>query len=311
MKDQCWKHGKKLRRLSVCIAAVGVFGALPAAANIIDSLSAEAFAAAGSTQDSVGPVTGSPSVTASASAFDGGDSGSGFAFGNNSGVFGVFANAFGSAEGEGRFSRSWEITNDAAFAQNYTFDFFIYGGSMGADTDVVGASSLARYLLDIVFNGVELFTSHAQINSAGELTTSGTALDGAFHSGNFYSWQNTYLSFDLGTLAAGDSWTLQYDLVGYAFGDYGPGGRPADCDFDGYGYGGGIIAFGGGGLEGSACNVQASVGIGDPFNIGVDGFEPATFRATPASAVPEPGALGLLGLSLAAMFGFRRRLRRT
>ncbi|MCC5887093.1 MAG: PEP-CTERM sorting domain-containing protein [Gammaproteobacteria bacterium] len=305
MKHQDRKHGGKLSRLSLCIAAVGVFGSLPASAGIIDTLSAEAFAVAGASA----PVNAHPfvtptSVTASASAFDGSDFGGGFAFGNDAGVFGVFAEAFGNAQGEGRFSRSWEITNDATFAQNYTFDFFIYGGSMSAETEVSGATSLARYFLDILFNGMELFTSHAQINGAGELSTSGNALNGASQSGNFYSWQNTYLSFDLGTLDAGDSWILEYDLVSYAFGDYGPGGRPLDCD-----NGDGIIAFDSSGY-GSPCGLWSSVAIGDPLNIGFAGFEPAAFRVTSAAAVPEPGALGLLSLSLAALFGFRRRLRR-
>ena len=296
------------RKLPALVAGICLFGALPASASIISLLEAEVDGQAGtdSFSNSDSGATGFVQAFGSAFEADVGNSNAN-AFGNDTGVFFVGAFAEGRASATSEFIHTWTITNTAAFAQTYTFDFFIYFGSISAGNDgLPGSDGSASYALDILLDGTSLYRSAASIDSDGNLTEEGVQLDGASLSGLQYSWNGTNVSLDLGLLGPGDTSILRYELVGTAFGDYDI--LAGDC-FDGYG---GEIPTDGGDvapqvvIEVGSC--FSEVRFGDPFSFGAQPLFPTTFTSTPA-AVPEPGTLGLFGVGLASLLALRRRLR--
>ena len=127
----------------------------------------------------------------------------------------------------------------------------------------------------------------------------------------------TYVTLDLGVLGAGESKTIDFDLVStavgsfgaesYACGEWGYGEQPvafAVAVDDGYGgYGG----YGGGTCYRSA---YAGGGLGDPNDVSST-LPPggANFQVTGSllNQVPTPASLPLVGVGLAALGALRRR----
>ena len=302
--------------IALMLSGLGLFVAMPASATVIvDGLSAYAEAQAGSAMQSFdGPNTSMPSTSAGANSLDGGSSSYGSAFGRTNGVYGVGANGNGDFDSTGKFIRTWEITNTTGVAQNYSFDFYIYGGYMYADDYGLGGNGFAEYLLDISFGGTSIYASSARINSDGSFTEAGEKLEDADASGSSYFWNGTYVTLDLGLLNPGDTSLLQYDLIGHAFGNY----DFADCGNNDYGYADGYgNGYGDGYGDVAAtfvsiseqCTGTSYVFMGDPSGItGTPVLIPSITNQP--HGVPEPGMLGLLGISLAAWAAVYRRQRR-
>ncbi len=300
--------------LAILIASAGLFGALPANATVIDGLTAKTSAQAGTNTPVIdGPNLGTTFTSASSSDSDALSQTSASSFGYAVGPYGAGGNGSGVFHATGQFVRQWDITNDSGFAQNYSFNFFIYYGSMSANDNGAGGNGYAEYMVNILRDGsTSLFSSAAKIESNGTLTTSGTALTGAMQSGSSYGWGGTYFTVDLGVLNPGDSTFVQYDLIGHAFGDY--GFTTYDCGGDNGGYG----DAGDGDLIRSMTTV-VTPGTGQQCKLTGNSYaflgDPDTLNTTPiagigvtSQAVPEPAILGLMGIGLAA-FGLRRRPR--
>ncbi|MDZ4263188.1 MAG: hypothetical protein U1B30_12770, partial [Pseudomonadota bacterium] len=211
------------RPLVILITTIGLLGTLPASATVIDGLTAQTSAQAGTNAAVTnGPNLGTTTTSALSNDIDTQSQANASSFGNAAGPYGASSNGRGIFNATGRFIRQWDITNDSGVAQNYSFNFFIYGGSISAFDFGVGGNGYAEYQTNIFRDGaISLFSSTAKITSNGTLTTSGTTFSGATQSGSIYLWSDTYLTIDLGVLNPGDFTSVQYDLIGHSFGNYG------------------------------------------------------------------------------------------
>ena len=291
--------------LAYLIASMALLNSLPATATVIDGLTAQTSAQAGTNPAvTAGPNASTTYASASSSANDGQSQAWASSFGYNVGPYGAGGGGDGVFDSTGQFQRQWDITNDSGVAQNYSFNFFIYYGGMSAYDNGAGGTGYAEYMVNILRDGsTSLFSSAAKIESNGTLTTSGTTLNGASQFGSSYSWGGTYFTIDLGVLNPGDSTSVQNDLVGHAFGNYGFSGT---CG--GYGYGDGE---GNGNFESAVagngnCTGSSYAFLGDPDSLNTT---PIPGIGITSHAVPEPATLALLGIGLAA-FGLRRRPRK-
>ena len=237
-------------------------------------------------------------------AFDGGSNANSFAWGHTNGVYAAGAYVHGNEFGRGEFTRTWEITNNTGVPQSYSFSFYIYGGYMYADDYGRGGDGFAEYVLDILFGGNNLFHSAAKVELDGTLTRTGTELSGATHSGSHYWWGGTSVTLDLGILDPGQTSLLRYDLIAQAYGNYGFGPCGHHDDGPGNGEGVPLATLNGGGHY--LCTGSSFVFLGDPGGISAS---PVLQPTITAHAVPTPGTLGLLGISLAALMAVRRRAR--
>ncbi|TPW14479.1 MAG: Uncharacterized protein FD130_1363 [Halothiobacillaceae bacterium] len=295
------------KTLAVLVASMGLLSALPAAASVIDTLTAQTTVRAGSKVPVVdGPNSNAISTSAGSndSDIDPSSQASATSFGYSSGPYGAGGNGSGIFDSSGKFQRQWDITNDSGVAQNYSFNFFIYYGGMSASDNGAGGTGYAEYMVDILRDGsTSLFSSAAKIESDGTLTRSGTILNGASHLGSSYSWNGTNFTIDLGILNPGDSTSVRYDLIGHAFGDY--GFVPDDCNGYGYGYGDGDVHILGVEDE-EFCTVTGTSNafLGDPDSLN---STPIPGIGIIARAVPEPAMFGLMGMGLVGLLGLRRR----
>jgi hypothetical protein len=316
-------NGKQLRLklIAANLVGMGALAAVPAWATIItNTLTADSSASAGGQPPNVsGPSSDSAYISnfSSSGALDG-SSAFGSAWGNSFGTYRASADGSGVFSGMGHFNRSVNLFNNNGVSTDYSLTFFIYYGSISASNNGATGTGSGSYNLSIKQNNVNtLFASGATVTSNGTLTQTGTTLSGATFFGSptgaTYIWDGTYVTLDLGTVAAGDSTSIDFDLVSTAFGNFA---------FDGTGFGG-YGGYGGCFNEGIAlaavagpvgCTGSVNAGLGDPNDFAGNPGEPRQFvvneRPTNPSQVPLPGTLALLALGLLGLAGSRKsRLR--
>jgi hypothetical protein len=199
------------------------------------------------------------------------------AWGNDHGTYRASSSGSGTFDSMSRFQRSLDVVNNLV-ATRASLNFFIYYGSLNINNyyGVTGSGSVG-YDLKINTGATNLYKSSALLDSSGNVSVvnalNGASLSssGGYHS---YSWEGTYVTLDLGVLGAGQSKTIDFDLVStavgsfgiesYACGEWGYGEQPVTFAVvvdDGYG--------GYGGYGGGTCYRSASAdgGLGDPNNV--------------------------------------------
>lgn len=312
----------KIKPIIAILATLGCVAATPAYA----TLTASGSGTAGSSY-TFGPTSDQSYVSDSGYVSDSvGSSASSSAWGNSYGTYRASASGNGVFDSQGAFRRALTIENTTGFTTQYSLNVFIYYGGLSIYNYAgVTGDGWTSYDLDITKNGAtSLFDSYAKLDEVGTLTQTGTALNGAtLSSGTDYSsyyWNGTNLTLDLGFLSAGQSMTINFDLVSTAHGNFGV--NSYDCG--GYGGYGDVElkrtteisdGYGGYGGYGGTCYDTASVygSLGDPSdpfgNTQGTGFMNITGAAV--NQVPLPGTLSLVGLGLLGLGAFRRKAFRT
>jgi hypothetical protein len=223
--------------------------------------------------------------------------------------FGARVSGAGAFYGKTSATYSDSITNTSGVAQNILFSFNVDSGSVDLSGSGVGFADL---LLSLSFNNTEVASSHSRVDTAataclatgtGVLSSYMTCNDVSSASGNGGSFVVPYL------LAAGDTLTIDYDIVSEVSGEFEPGGASEYCA----GYGGeaqrvaNAVNEEGGPPGISGCQYfNALSRSGDPA--GFNAFVPAQFGIA-AEAVPEPGTLVLAAVAVGGLAAARRRRR--
>jgi len=236
------------------------------------------------------------------------------------------------ASGEGQFSAftraSYSGTFIAAMA-NPIFNFYVDQGEAGVSGTGLG---LADLLLEIRINGTAISRSHVTINqdsSGATCSDNGGGLGalasymqcGSSDASSVFGGGGS-LSEVLSGIGAGESFTLDYDIIATVSGNLVSGEGPGECDpYGGYGDAA-AFAFGEGGGDGyGGCPPVVQTGgaiarSGDPFSLSGGpnqqpgfGGEIQLVGAAPPAGVPEPGSLALVGGALAGLAAVARRRR--
>ncbi len=222
---------------------------------------------------------------------------------------------YSSAGGDNTFKaashvqQSLTISNETGVAQNYSFDFTILQGSLSAwdsgSSLEAGEFAASGYYVSITLDGVELFGSAALLvldDGGVDLRQEGTELATWAAGDSYFDWDAYSDTLDLGEFAAGESFTLTYDIYTAAAGinTVTSGAGDEECY-----YGEIEIEV----YEGYCGDWSTSYAqFGDPN--GVSGSPIAgNVHASPVSptSVPEPGIWLLMGTGL---FGFAVARRR-
>lgn len=229
------------------------------------------------------------------------------------------------------------LTNTAASAMNFMYNFTINWGSLNASnynfTDATEFSK-AGYQVDIKVNGNSVWSSAFELftDLNGSSFSSSGLLLGKYSAGSqYYSWDLLNSQLNLGTLAAGASMQLSYSIRTLVSGNHlvtcqsysepipteqGTDGvsllaatTEPDCGYGDYGdYG----SYGEFGYQQFAGYTYAQFGDPNGFDGTANnaGFTQSNIIGQPSGAVSEPGALALVGAGLAGL-AFRRRQRKT
>jgi hypothetical protein len=213
---------------------------------------------------------------------------------------------------------SGSYTNASGSAVSLDFSFYVESGEVGLDGTGLGSASAA---LEIRRNGVAVSRGATTIAQ----TVSGTTCSESTDLGALGSWASCASSTDshvygsggmftvnLGSVAAGETITIDYDIVATVSGH----GGVSACG-GGYGGYGGYPNGYGGYVEGpreplptyDCINYNGIARSGDPFGGNApDNVAAFAFDATAvATDLPEPGSLALLGAAGGGWWLSRRR----
>jgi len=329
------KHTRlpKLSLLGACACAA--LSITPAwAAPIVLSSGSAAQTAAGA----VGPTVSGPSATytSSSSQAPSGPTGTAnsSAWASQHGAYAVRSSAEGIGSANSFAKLIYSLTNTNTTAQLYTMMFHIYGGTLSAalntfnstaQTWAVGESLTASYQtkVSVTKNATPTsiaFASQATITNDGTngvvVDQTGTTLAGAAtNPQGYYSWNTADYFVDLGMVGAGETFSVEIDLMGSVDAnvgtyDFGTGDGGYGCFGQSIGFGQTEIAFE---ISDPVCfKGGANAFYGDPINFSNSGpntgagqnFNP--FNNVNAQ-VPEPGSLPLAALALLGVGAALRR----
>ncbi len=310
-----------IKILAIHVLGLGALAAFPAHATLVtNNLTVNGQANANTVTSIFGPASDSAYISGGEYVYGAdGSYSSANAWGNQYGTYYAGASGEGVFNSFGQFHRTVNLSNNNGYDTDYSLNFFIYYGHMSAESNGVSGTGWGSYDLSIKLNGTEtLYSSMARIHSDGTLQTSGAQLDGATQSGNSYYWNGTHVTLNLGTLADGESLSIDFDLVSTPFGDFGFNTDTSGCD-DGYGgYGGEmtttftVVNDGYGGCTGSTYSGWVNASLGDPGDFAENGQQnpPVSITSMRSNSVPLPGTLALLGLGFAALGFSRKTLKR-
>ena len=209
--------------LLVMIPALGA-----QAANINLELTASTYAG---TEDGTDSQTSGPSteyISATAENYENSTASETFARGDIDGSFYTITDLTGYGESKASFLQSYEITNDESAEKFFDFSFAVDNGTLeiyceeedddgyGSDGDeICSGEGSSAYTAGIRLNDVTIWSSHAALTLDGfesTLATSGAVLGNYGTGNNYYSWPESKLTIDLGTFAAGEVFTVEYEV---------------------------------------------------------------------------------------------------
>lgn len=231
------------------------------------------------------------------------------------------------ASGQGKFSASTSanysnvFTNDSDVAQMFTFSFNVSNGQLG----LTGAGAgFAELMLRVRKNSADVARDHTTITQTLTSADATCITDDLGLLGSYMGCDSANkttatggnanpFSVSLGSIAAHESFTLDYDIIATVSGDL------SQSSGSGYGYGcnlgatdqqQGLTAIGVCNFPGTAVSRS-----GDPFGAPIFNTNGALIN-DPGSAglsgqfsssVPEPGSMALMGLALAGLAASRRK----
>jgi hypothetical protein len=206
------------------------------------------------------------------------------------GTFLAWAEGIGEFSAQSKVTNTFTLLNDSSESVAYTLHLVLTGGSAFTILPDFGTGE-AGFQIAISMNGAEIYDRSVAFRSDG---TTSNDFGSAFSFNalgsrggiepNYYSWSDTWLDIDLGTLAPNQAVNISYDFIAYAFGH-------TDCYMD-------------------AC--RNGILVGDPFSVGGTGPGYTLEVREPTgggSSVPEPASLLLGATGLFGLAAMRRRTR--